>query len=362
MTRTSKNPAHDQPAPPLDSERVTLADVARKSGVGIPTVSKVLNDRPNCWASEETRQRIREAAEALGYRPNLSARALRSGRSHVIGFVSPGFQAGSAHTRPGGLTDAAAETDYTVTVASHPNDSAAEDHVILRLLDRAVDGLAIYPVDAGPHKELRALVARGFPVVTFEGVNLLDFECDDVSIDHRAVGRLQARHLLDLGRRRICIAKALPEARINVIRDEGICMELARAGMPAPVAMNIHRSADKEITEPDATYEGVRAFVRKHAGEFDAVISYDSVAALAVRALLEHGLRVPEDVAVIGAGDGPIAGYATIPLTSVSTQDDWAGAKAFELLLDRIGGRRTGKPFRRLTSTAKLIVRQSTRG
>ena len=358
MTATHRNPVRKPPAP-ADAERITLAHVARKAGVSLPTVSKVLNDRPNCWASEETRRRIREAADALGYRPNLSARALRSGRSHVIGFVSPGFQAGSAHTRPGGLTDAAEKQHYTVILSSHPNDSDAEDRVIRRLLDRAVDGLVVYPVDPGPHQELRTLVARGFPVVTFEGANLLDFECDDVSVDHRAVGRLQARHLLEIGRRRVCIAKALPEARINTIRDDGIREELAAAVAPTPVVMTIHRPDKGEITDPEEAYAGIREFVREHAGTFDAVSSYDSIAALVIRALLERGLRIPDDVAVIGAGDGPIASYGAIPLTSISTQDDWAGTKAFELVMARIQGR-AGPRFRRLVSTAKLVVRQST--
>lgn len=331
------------------------------AGVGLPTVSKVLNGRTDCWASAGTRGRIREAARALGYRPNLSARALRSGRSRVIGFVSPGFQAASGHSRPGGLTAAAERADYIVTVSSHANESAAEDRVIRGLLDRGVDGLAVYPVDPGPHRELRALVERGFPVVTFEGTNLLDFESDDVSVDYRAVGRLQARHLLGLGRRRVAIVKAVPEARINAIRDEGICEELAAAGAPAPRVLTVPRSAGDEIAEPEAVYAGVLRMVRRHAGAFDAVASYDSVASLAVRALLARGLRIPGDVAVIGAGDGPIAGYGAVPLTSVSTRDDWAGARAFALLAERLEGR-AGESFRRLTATPRLVVRQSTAG
>lgn len=352
----------NEPSTPIDAERITLADVSKKAGVGIPTVSKVLNDRPNCWASEETRRRIRDAALELGYRPNLSARALRSGHSHVIGLVSPGFAASDVHSRPSGLTEAAAQADYTLTLSSHPNNSEAEDLAIQRLLDCAVAGLAIYPVDTGPHLALRALVARGFPVITFEGATLLDFACDDISVDFKAVGRLQAQHLLKLGRRRICIAKALPEAPINAIRDEGILEELASAGAPAPIFMTVHRPIDREIAVPDVIDAGIRDFMLKHAGAFDAVASYDSIASLVVRVLLERGLRIPDDVAVIGAGDTMMASYGAVPLTSVCTQDDWAGAKAFELLLDRITGKPPARPFRRLTSPATLIVRQSTQG
>lgn len=339
--------------------RVTLADVAGKAGVSRVAVCEVLNDRPNCWASEATRRRIRQAAEELGYRPNLAARALRSGRTQVIGFISPGFGIGSSHSRAGGLTDAAAKSDYTVTVSSHPNDPESEDRVIRRLLDRGVDGLAIYPVDTGSHAELRRLVQSGFPVVTFDGANLLDFECDDVSIDIEAVGRLQARHLLQLGRRRVCLANTIPEARINTIREAAIRDELERAGAPAPLEMRLSRPATGEFAEADPMEAPLRAFLVKHRGAIDGIIGFDAMVSLAIRVLQKQAVRVPEDVVAVGSGNSILASYGIMPMTSVSTADDEAGAQAFGLLMDRIEGRANGS-FRRLTSRAKLIVREST--
>lgn len=341
----------------LNGRRVTLDDVARAAGVHRTTVSQVLNSRTNCWASDATRARIRTAAEALGYRPNLAARGLRSGNTSVIGFVSPGFQAG-AHSRPWGLTEAAAAAGYTVALSSHANDSDSEDLVIRRLLDRGVDGIAIYPVDTGPHLELRRLVEAGFPVVTFEGANLLDFSCDDVSSDQAAVGRLQARHLLDLGRRRLCLANAVPEARINAIREEALRREVDRAGLPPPLAMSVRRPADTEIPDPEPIEAGIRSYMETpHV--FDSIVGHDFSASLALRVFLDLGVRVPEDVAVVGAGNSTLATYGAVPLTSVSTADDWAGARAFGLLLDRINGN-TPQHFRRLVSEVELIVRGST--
>jgi LacI family transcriptional regulator len=338
-----------------DGRRITLADVAKRAGVSSVTASVVLNDRPNCWASEATRQRIRKAAAALGYRPNLSARALRAGVSHVIGVVAPGAIA----TRTAGLTEAAEGSGYTVILSSHHNDSESEDLVIRRLIDRGVDGLAVYPVDPGPHGELRRLVQSGFPAVTFDGANLLDFPCDDISVDYEAVGRLQARHLLQLGRRRVCLARAIPEARINTVRESAVRDELKRAGAPAPLVMRVARPAIREFADPEPLVEAVRRFLAGHLGSFDAVIGFDAMASLAVRALHRLGVRVPRDVAVAGSGDSMLASYGVMPLTSVSTADDLAGAKAFGLLMDRIHGRSSG-PFRRLTSSAELIVREST--
>lgn len=337
--------------------RARLADVAKKAGVNSATASQVLNDRANCCASDATRQRIRKAVEDLGYRPNLTARALRSGKTHVIGLVAPGFIV----NRAGGLTEAAAKADYTVTVSSHHNDSASEDLVITRLLDRGVDGLAIYPVDTGPHRELRRLVQSGFPVITFDGASLLDFECDDISVDYAALGKRQAQHLLGIGRRRICIANAIPEARINAIRETAIRNELKQAGAPAPLEMRLNWSTAREVTESGPLEAPMRAFIEKHRGAFDGVIGFDAMASLTIRVLQELSLRVPEDAAVVGAGNTMLASYGSVQLTSVSTADDAAGIKAFGLLMDQINGSRNG-PYRRLTSPAKLIVRKSSQG
>lgn len=340
----------------------TLDDVARKTGLHRTTISQVLNKRANCWASEATRKRVHEAVAELGYRPNLSARALRSGRSHVIGLVMPGFHFSALRGRPAGLTELAAREGYTVALSSHPNDAASEDLVIRRMLDRSVDGLVIYPVDVrGPHRELNRLIKRGFPVVSFEGAALLKQVGDDISVDYREVARVQTRHMLDIGRRRFCIAKPLPEATINRLRDEWILHDAMAAGLPQPLIMRIERPADREIVDPRLFYGNIARYVRKHAGKFDAVLAVDPIAAIVVQVLLSQGIRVPEEVAVIGAGDTIVAHYNAVPLTSVNTEDDWAGEKAFELLRKQIEGKKTA-PCSRLTTTARLVIRQSTCG
>lgn len=336
--------------------RITLIDVAERAGVDKATVSQVLNNRPNCWASKSTRERIYKVVDELGYRANLSARALCSGVSHVIGIVAPG----AILNRTMGLTEAAAKAGYTVALSSHHNDSDSEDVVIRHLLDRGIDALAVYPVDPGPHTELRRIVESGFPVVTFDGVNLLNFPCDDISVDYREVGRFQARHLLEMGRRKPCLVSPRPEARINAIRETAVLEEFEQAGA-LPRVMILERPVTREIMNPDPLISQIREFLRTHAGEFDAIIGFDAMASLSVRVLQTLGLRVPTDVAVVGSGEHLLASYGVLPLTSISTADDQAGAQAFDLLMDRISGRATG-PFRRLKNPATLIVRASTKG
>lgn len=342
------------------TQRTTLAQVAARAGVNPATASQVLNGRKNCWASEATRRRIREAARALGYRPNLAARSLRSGRTMTVGLITTALWLGSARNRINGLDEAAGRAGYAVMMTFNANSPEVEDKLIRRHLDRGVDGLVIYSAETGEHTELRRLVERGFPVVTLDGADRLDFECDDVSPDYLATGRLQARHLLDCGRRRVCIGNATPAARINDIREEGVRRALADAGAPAPTRMNIVRPGEHEIPPAEVVYGPVRDYVAAHLGEFDAVVAYDSIAALTARALLELGARIPEDVAIVGAGNSVLASYGVFPLTTVETADLWIGQQALDLLLERIGETDRTDGFRRIRSQPRLIVREST--
>ncbi len=325
MTSDSKRKKKSRPA--------TLAEVGRLAGVDSSTASQVLNGRENCWASAATRERIFKAAEELGYRPNMAARSLRLGRTHNLGMILASFGSGQAD----GFEAAAAEAGYITMMSFNPNDPAQENLLIQNHLDRGVDGLVVYPSETGEHEELRKLIRRGFPVVTLDGACRLDFAGDDVSPDFREVGRLQAEHLLALGRRRIALADAVPEAKVNTIRNQAIEEIMLRQGLPEPLRMKLHQTAERKGWAPmEMLYPQILDFIQRCGRDIDAVISYDSLGALTVRALLTCGLRVPEDVAVVGAGNSMLASHCVIPLTSVDTDNEWIGAEAFRLLQRRM--------------------------
>jgi LacI family transcriptional regulator len=341
------------------TERVTLAQVARQAGVTPATASQVLNDRPNCWASEATRSRIVAAATALGYRPNLAARSLRSGRTHTIGMVATALGLAAPRNRVAGLDAAAMQAGYTVMMSFNANSPEWEDRLIRRHLDRGADALVVYPAKEGPHTELRRLVAAGFPLVTLDGAGQLELECDDVSPDYALAGKLQVQHLLELGRCRIAILRPEPSAWINNQREAGALAALADAGQ-APQVLRFCRPAVREEPTADDIYLPLRDCLSQHLEQFDALVSYDTPAALAVRALHELGRRIPADVAVIGAGNGLLASHGTFPLSSIDTGDDWIGHQAFGLLAERLAGTRPATAPRRLLVAPRLVVRRST--
>lgn len=346
--------------PHAKTRRTTLADVALHAGVSLSTVSQVINNRPTCWVSQQTRERVMKSVKALGYRPNLAARALRSGTTLTLGMITTGLGLGSTHNRFMGLDEAAAEGGYTVMLSFHPNTAETENRLIRRHLDRGVDGLVVYPSEPGPHPELQSLADGNFPLVTFDGAALLNFSCDDVTPDYEALGRLQASHLLELGRLRFCMANALPAARVHTLREAGACAAIAAAGAKAPLFMNIERPGDKELAPLETVDRPLRTFLHAHRGRFDAVIAKDSVAALVVRNLLEMGVRVPEDVAVIGAGDWLVAEYNTLPISTVSTREDLSGREAFRLIRERLSGIVPAGEVRRVQPPLQLLVRAST--
>lgn len=341
-------------------KRVTLADVAGKARVSLATVSQILNNRPTCWASAETRKRVMDAVSELGYRPNLSARALRSGETLTIGMVTTALGIGNARNRFAGVEEAAEKEGYSVMLCFHPNRPDTEDLRIRSFLDRGVDGLLVYPSEAGPHPELQKLVEDGFPLVTFDGAALLDFACDDICPDYAAVGRLQVQHLLESGRRRLCLINTRPNAKINALREAGALEAAAEAGLPPPLVLTLNQPGTKESPDLGELENEIAAFLRAHQGQFDGLLSYDSLSAVALRALLRLGLRVPDDVAVMGAGNSIIGEYNSLPISTISTQDDRQGAAAFSLLLDRMKGRLGGPTPRRLHQELVLMPRAST--
>ena len=338
--------------------RITLADVARKAGVSSATASQVLNNRPNCWASLDTRNRILTAARELGYRPNLTARSLREGRTQSIGAVTPVFYVGTHHSRATGVFDSARQRHYSVLYSVHANIPDQEEALIQLHLDKGVDGLIIQPGDTGPHDELRRLVDVGFPVVTLDGGCFLPFDCDDVSADYTEAGRLQVAHLLALGRKRIALANFVPTVYMHAVREDAIRQELEKAELPPPLLMDMSVGTDCELPAQAPLESALRAFLSQNRGQFDALVGCDCTMAIAGRLLIEMGFRIPEDVAVVGAGDSAMARYGVLPITSVSVNDSWIGEQAFQILLSRIENppRLT---FRHLMSTPTLTVRAS---
>ncbi len=330
--------------------RPTSADVAARAGVSRTTVSFVLNYRTDIQISDETRQRVFRAASELGYHPHAPARQLAGGRSHILGLVlrqSAEQVAGDATLAETlrGLASAARAAGSRVMV-----EPLAPEGTYDRLLrSQHADGLIV----SGPRLDdpsLAELVHDGFPIVLQGSMPGLDVP--SVDVDNVAGARGAVEHLLSLGHRRIaCVTNAGLTYTSARERLQGYREAIEAAGMDYDeqlVAVGAFDAASGE----QATSELLRRTT------FTAMFVASDVLALgAFGALREANRRVPDDVAIVGFDDIPLAAYFDPPHTTLRLPAFELGQAAGRALLDRIADRAV--PQRTLLPT-ELIVRGST--
>jgi LacI family transcriptional regulator len=334
----------------MQTRRAKSKDVAALAGVSPTTVSFVLNERADANISEQTRRRVRAAAEQLGYHPHASARGLAGGRSHTLGLVlrqSPEQVAEDALLAETlrGLSAAARAARYRVLV----EPLADSDGTYADLFrSRGTDGLVV----SGPRvddAELGALVRDGAPVV-IQG-SLPGVEIASVDVDNVAAARAATTHLIELGHRVIgCITNASFQYAAARERRDGYQEALRDAGLPVDdelvVEANFHAASGRRAMAALLAREDLTA----------VFVGSDVVAFGAMAAVREARLRIPEDISFAGFDDIPLAAYFDPPLTTVHLPAHELGRAAGMALLDRINGRPVEK---RTVLPTELIVRSS---
>lgn len=332
-----------------------LKDVAARAGVSIKTVSNVVNGYVH--VAPETRARVQDAIDALGYKPNMAARQLRSGRSGVIALALPELQSPYFAEIAGRIVQAAERRSWTVLIDQTDGHADRERNLVAGLRRHAIDGLIFSPLALAGEE-----LARGgdeTPMVLL-GERVWHGPADHVAIDNTAAAGEATRHLIDLGRRRIAAigAQEQPSAVTAHQRLAGYRAALADGRLPETVAQvgSFHRA------------DGAAAMRRllDAAEPPDAVFCFNDLLALgAVRALLERGLDVPGDVAVVGFDDIEDGRFSTPTLSTISPDVGRIAQLAVDLLAERLGESGHGggkKPPRELRAGYRLVARESTLG
>ncbi|BBE24256.1 LacI family transcriptional regulator [Arthrobacter sp. MN05-02] len=335
----------------MDSRPVSIKDVADRAGVAIGTVSNVLNHPARVSAA--TRERVQGAIDDLGFVRNDAARQLRAGQSRTIGLIvldvgNPFF---SSLARA--AEDCAAENGSTVVLGDSGQDAGREARYIDVFEQQRVQGMLISPVgDVGARVE--ALRKRGMPVVLVDRVDP-QRRCSSVSVDDVAGGYMAVRHLLAAGRRRIVFVGTRADYRQVADRLTG-----------ARQAVEEHDGAVLEVVEADAMTvlagrDVGEAIAQRRAGELpDGIFCANDLLAIGVMqaVLLIRGLRIPEDLALIGYDDIDFSASAVVPLTSVRKPTELMGRTAVELLLEEI--ERPDSRRRQVIFDPELVERGST--
>lgn len=358
------------PKQKVSTNRVTLADVARQSGVSVSTVSIVLNEAPlSRYVAATTKVRIRAVASQLGYRPNAFARSLRSRRSHTIGVMVSDISDPFCTLILQGIEKALCATSYLPIIMIAYNQREQFERHIKMMLERRVEGLIVIANWLfGEFDSLADIKKDQIPTVGV-GRDLTASGVGSLQVDNEAGGYAAARHLYELGHREIAILRGPSELSDSERRWQGIQRFAADAGLA--LAPRRIRQLAPAVEATSGFQEGVRltsAMIQEKIN-FTAVLAFDDLTGLgAIRALRQAGRHVPEDYSVIGFDDVPHAAVSTPGLTTIRQPMEQMGSLAAEWVveaLDKPKGPHAPSKHPVLSNTLhllkpELIVRNST--
>jgi DNA-binding LacI/PurR family transcriptional regulator len=338
----ARHPGRDRP--------VSLKKLAEHLGLSPATVSLVINQSPVAGSiPQETKDRIFAAARKFNYRPNFFARSLRTQRSFTIGVMVPEVSEGYASMVMSGIEDHLLQEGYFYLVASHRHRDDLIDEYPKLLLDRSVDGLIA--VDTPWHYDMPV------PVVTVSGHNQIK-GVTNIVLDHAHAAQIALKHLLQLGHRKIAFIKGQEFSSDTEVRWQAI-VEAARE-LDLPISKNLVAQLEGDSPSPQLGYKVTRKLLAAHES-FTALFAFNDISAMgAVRAIRDAGMRVPEDISIVGFDDIQSAAYQIPGLTTVRQPLRKMGKIAAETLLRRIN--RPGVDLvNQITVEPELIVRETTR-
>lgn len=328
----------------------TLKSVAERAGVTASTVSAVLNDSAAARSvPDRTKQRILAAARELNYRPNFMARSLRVNRSYTIGVILQEIGDAYGSVVVSGIERYLQQHNYFfLTVAHrHNQDLLATYSTMLR--DRGVEGFIT--VDTALSKE------PSLPTVAIGGHRQLK-GVTNIVLDHGLAAALALQHLVDLGHREIAFMRGAKQSVDSETRWNAICCEAKKLGIRMRPQLILQLKGGDPT--PNLGYPFAKQLLAREQ-PFSALFAYNDISAIgAVAAFQEHGIRVPEDISVVGFDDIQAAGYINPPLTTVRQPMLHMGETAARTLIDRLEGRMKDVP--EIMIEPELIARRSTAG
>jgi DNA-binding LacI/PurR family transcriptional regulator len=328
--------------------KVTLRTIADHLGLTPGTVSAALNNSEAARSiPEHTKQRILEAARKLNYRPNFFARSLRLRRTYTIGVIAEEIGDAYGSTIISGIEQYLRQNNYFFLTVIHRHDKKLLQTYAHMLQARGVEGFITVDTSITEEPALPTVAVAGH-----EKVN----EVTNIVLDHRRAAELALQHLRDLGHEEIAFVKGQKESSDSEVRWAAI------AEVADELGIRIHPELTVQIVGLDSTPAigypiGKELLARKR--PFTAVFSYNDISAIGVIwALREAGLRVPQDVSVVGFDDIPGAAFANPGLTTVRQPLEKMGRIAAQTLIERIEERATYVP--EIPIEPEFIVRQST--
>lgn len=324
-----------------------MKDVAAHAGVSARTVSNVVNNY--AYVSDDMRAKVQRSLDELGYQMDYLARGLRSGRTGFVALVVPSLAEPYFAELAESVIRAARKHQLSVLVETTANAPEIEREVLQGSLARMVDGVLINAVSSHPE------AAGDRPMVLLGEAPPVP-GTPHVGIDNVAAARTVVKHLIDCGRRRI-LAFGNQDTETSRQRFEGYrqAMEAARLGRLLSLDYPGNWSAE-------GAYNEIRKFLRRRSRPPEAIFAFnDSLAHGALRAIRDHGLAVPDEIAIAGIDNIAMSAFSDPPLTTIAPDLEELADRAVGLLVDQIEGYSQRHEFTETLAPFRLVVRASTR-
>jgi LacI family transcriptional regulator len=336
------------------SMAVRLKDIAQDLGVSLMTVSKALRNHPDI--SEGTRERVLRRIEELNYQPNLAARALVTGKTHLMGLVVPDLVHSFFSQIANAISKVIREQRYSLVITSSQEDSELEQQEIDQLLARSVDCLLIATTQL-TLESFRRIEAHETPYILMDR-KLPGLSANFVGMDDEEIGYLATKHLIEIGRRRIAHI-GTPYLSPALGRLEGYRRALRDYGIQVPAEYVLTRPHGDDAG--DTTGYDVMKKLLSVRPLPDAVFCHNDPTALgAMKAILDAGLRIPENIAIMGCGNVRYSDCLRVPLTTIDQDCEAIGERAAKLALNMLNSKTPPKP-KTILIKPRLVVRDSTR-
>ena len=329
---------------------VTLKDVAKVAGVSYATVSRALSGSPEI--GESTRKRVIKICEEMGYTPDAVARSMVMKRTNIIGLIvtsidNPFMSEMTAH-----LEIYARQCGYNLMVCNSSYDLGLEKEVFSLLMGRKVDGIIMIPVGSESYEPLRAMTAQ-IPTV-FIGENLMELPENYVSVDNASGMQQATEYLYSLGHKRILYLGARDNSMTHTLRAEGYYNACRKLGITPNVMRNTSSRSSVQVG-----YELAKTHFERPFEETAILCAADTLAIGVLQAAYEKGIRIPQDLSLMGFDNITFSALPPISLTTVNQPKLELAVSALDMLLNRI--KRPDAPHTKTILTPSLVIRNSCR-
>lgn len=334
------------------SRGVTAEGIASKLGVSAMTVSRALNGRPN--VNKKTRERVLAAAKKYGYTPNHVARSLALRKTQTIGVVVPEISHSFFPEVIRGIEDAVYSAGYHLILTNTAEDDSREQDALMTLKSKRVDGLLISTAQTvTDHSSYEETMHQGIPIVFFDRV-VQNIGATCVSIDDEDCCARITEHMIGHGYKAIAHLSGPPTVSIGKGRIKGYKKALALHNIKVRPELIVQSGFHEK-----GGYAAMETLLKLPARDRpDAVVAVNDPAAFgAMKAIQEHRLRIPQDIAIVGMTDDIRAELAMSPLTTIRQPGYEIGKSAAEALIEEIEGK--AKPGRTIIVQTELAVRKS---